>query len=139
MELLLWRWSTAVQVTSLVMIAVFFAVLGRSVRRAEVGWWVKAWVANLAALGVTVGYWVFQPPEPIDPVMRGSYMAAKTAFVVLFLLGAWAHVRPGAPLVGPVHLAAGGQPEAALRAADAAMYEAKPSRPSAQAATGFAS
>lgn len=107
MELLLWRWSTAVQVTSLVMIAVFFAVLGRSVRRAEVRWWVAAWVGNLAALGVTLGYWLFQPPDPLYPVMRGSYMAAKTAFVVLFLLGAWAHVRPGARLVRPVHLAAG--------------------------------
>ena len=38
-----WVWSTAVQMTSLLMIAVFFAVLSRSVRLAEVRIWVWAW------------------------------------------------------------------------------------------------
>ena len=50
MELLLWRWSTTAQITSELMIAVFFVVLARSVRRVEMRPWVQAWVANLAAL-----------------------------------------------------------------------------------------
>ena len=101
MELLLWRWSTAVQITSLVMIAVFFAVLGRSVGRSEVRWWVAAWLANLGALGVTVFYWVAQPPALLDVPLRASYIGAKTGFVVLLLLGAWVHVRPGARVPRP--------------------------------------
>lgn len=35
-QLLLWRWSTAVQVASLVMIAAFFAIFARMNRRADV-------------------------------------------------------------------------------------------------------
>jgi hypothetical protein len=38
----LWVWSTAVQTTSLLMIAVFFAVLARSVRLAPVRIWLGA-------------------------------------------------------------------------------------------------
>jgi len=62
MDLLLWRWSTAVQATSLVMITVFFGVLARSVPLAAVRWWVRAWACNLAALGVTLCFWYFEPP-----------------------------------------------------------------------------
>lgn len=54
MELLLWRWSTTAQIASALMIAVFFIVLTRSVRRSELQLWVNAWLANLAALAVTV-------------------------------------------------------------------------------------
>ena len=50
----LWVWSTAVQTSSLLMIAVFFAILSRSVRLAEVRIWVWAWACNLYALLVTV-------------------------------------------------------------------------------------
>jgi len=39
----LWVWSTAVQTTSLLMIAVFFAVLARSVRLVELRIRVWAW------------------------------------------------------------------------------------------------
>ena len=46
MELLLWRWSTSAQVTSAPLIAVFFVVLGRSMRRAELWPWVQPWIAN---------------------------------------------------------------------------------------------
>lgn len=67
----LWVWSTAVQMTSLLMIAVFFAVLSRSVRLAEVRIWVWAWLCNLCALVVTVAYWYFQ--QPIGPLIRAAY------------------------------------------------------------------
>ena len=49
-QLLLWQWSSAVQVTSLAMIAAFFALLARFNPRAELRWWTFAWLANLVAL-----------------------------------------------------------------------------------------
>ena len=42
MELLLWQWSTTAQTASALMIAIFFLVLARSVRRPEV----KAWLES---------------------------------------------------------------------------------------------
>jgi diguanylate cyclase (GGDEF)-like protein len=99
MELLLWRWSTAVQVTSAVMIAVFWVVLARSDPRAELRWWVRAWVANLIALSVTALYWSLEPPPFIVPLAFAIYLAGKTTFLLLLLQGAWALVRPGAVLI----------------------------------------
>jgi diguanylate cyclase (GGDEF)-like protein len=95
----LWVWSTAMQMTALLMIAVFFAVLARSVRLAEVRIWVRAWLCNLCALVVTVAYWYFQ--QPIGALIRASYMGGKAAFVLLLVQGAWALKKPGARLVPP--------------------------------------
>ncbi|MGH9320664.1 MAG: GGDEF domain-containing protein [Vicinamibacteria bacterium] len=89
MELLLWRWSTTVQLSSLAMIAIFFAVLARSVRAAELRWWVWACCANFGALSVALGFWYLRPPEWMLPGVRVLYMGAKTAFVLLLLEGAW--------------------------------------------------
>ena len=97
-QLLLWQWSSAVQVTSLAMIAVFFALLARIKPRAELRWWALAWLANLVALAVTLIYWYFQPAS-ILPVARGAYMAAKLTFVLLLIQGGWTMMRPGARLV----------------------------------------
>jgi diguanylate cyclase (GGDEF)-like protein len=100
MELLLWRWSTSVQVTSLVMIAVFFLMLGRSIRTAALRWWVRAWLLNVAALAITLFFWFFQPPTWVmHAVVAPIYMGAKTAFILLLLQGAWAMRRPGRPLI----------------------------------------
>jgi diguanylate cyclase (GGDEF)-like protein len=108
MELLIWRWSTVVQLTSLVMIAVFFAALTRSVQVARLGWWVLAWTSNLAALAVAVSFWFLQPESPLGVVLlRGLYMGAKTAFVVFLIQGAWALKRPGTQLVRTPAAAAG--------------------------------
>ena len=98
MELLLWRWSTAVQGTSLVLLTLFFVVMARSVHLAEVSWWAKAWACNLAALGATLFYWYFQPPPGLFPVVAAAYMLGKTAFVLLLMRGASALKRPGDPL-----------------------------------------
>ena len=87
-QLLLWRWSTAVQVTSMLMIAVFFAALSRSVHRAEVRLWLRAWLADLAALGLALGFWYFQPDARYHHYVFVLYLAAKTAFVLLMLQGA---------------------------------------------------
>jgi len=55
-QLLLWRWSTGVQVVSLAMIAAFFAIIARVNPRVEVTWWARAWIANFLALSVTLLY-----------------------------------------------------------------------------------
>jgi diguanylate cyclase (GGDEF)-like protein len=101
-ELLLWRWSVGVQWASLAMITVFFAALARSGGWEELRSWVLAWAADLVALGVSFVYWHFQPEGLLFNLTAAAYMAAKTAFVLLFLQGERALRRPGAP---PVPLA----------------------------------
>lgn len=92
MDLILWRWSTLVQLTSLVMVSAFFMVLARSVRRAEVRWWVMAWLANVISLSVTVSFWFIQPARMTW--FLGAYCAFKIAFVLWLLQGAWVVGRP---------------------------------------------
>ncbi|MGH9418916.1 MAG: hypothetical protein ACRD3J_02990, partial [Thermoanaerobaculia bacterium] len=101
MELILWRWSTTAQITSGLMIAVFFIVLARSVRRVEVRPWVFAWLANLGALAVTSIFWLAQPSSQIAfKAIIAGYVFWKTLFVVLLAAGAWTFVRrrPGVVL-----------------------------------------
>ena len=93
-QLLLWRWSTIVQMASLAMAAGFFALLARSTRRAELRTWSWAWFANFLALAVSATFWVFQPPQLLLPVVRGLYFAAKASFVILLIEGAWKMARP---------------------------------------------
>lgn len=93
-QLLLWRWSTIVQVSSLAMVAAFFAVLSRASPRVELRWWTRAWAANLIALLVTSVYWLYRY-EPLYPLIRAAYFGGKTAFVLLLAQGAWLMVRPG--------------------------------------------
>jgi diguanylate cyclase (GGDEF)-like protein len=109
MELLLWRWSVGVQWASLAMITVFFLVLERSLRLAELRSWVGAWFANLLALGITVVYWNWRPSGGTFRLISAGYLGAKAAFGVLLILGALqigrkdrAATRP--ILVGPVVL-----------------------------------
>jgi diguanylate cyclase (GGDEF)-like protein len=91
MEVLLYRWSTLAQIASSLTIAVFFAVLARSVRRRELAPWVRAWFANGLALAVTVGFWFAQPSSRIGFAFSiWGYIAAKTTFVLLLASGALA-------------------------------------------------
>ena len=105
MELLLWRWSTAVQATSLVMITVFFMLLARSVRLAAAWWWLRAWGCNLAALGVTLFFWYVQAGAGMFPLVASTYIGAKTAFVLFLIHGGWTLKRPGDWLVRPRYAA----------------------------------
>lgn len=87
-ELLLWRWSTSVQITSDLIIAVFFVVLARSVGRAELRTWVGAWLANLGALAITIAFWLLQPRAPlVFAVICALYIFCKTMFIVLLTVG----------------------------------------------------
>jgi len=96
MELLLWRWSTAAQITSALMIAVFFYVLGRSVRRIELRPSVNAWLVNLGALAVTLIFWLAQPDSQLAwLVLRAGYLFCKTMFVLLLVLGTFRFAKWG--------------------------------------------
>jgi hypothetical protein len=94
MDLVLWRWSTVVQLTSLLMVAGFFLVLARTSRRFEVRAWVLAWLANAIALGITAYFWLVQPARGFG-WLTGGYMGFKIAFVLWLLQGAWAVGGPG--------------------------------------------
>ena len=97
MELLLWRWSTTAQVASALLIAVFFAVLGRSMRRAELRPWIQAWLANLGALVVTIVFWFARPPARLQlGTLIWGYFFFKTLFAVLLAWGAWRVIWPHA-------------------------------------------
>jgi diguanylate cyclase (GGDEF)-like protein len=93
-ELLLWRWSTLVQVSSLAMVAAFFWLLARANPRPELRWWSRAWAANLVALLFTSLYWLLQF-EPMYPLIRIGYFGGKTAFALMLAQGAWTMIRNG--------------------------------------------
>lgn len=106
MELLLWRWSTAAQLASAVMMAVFFLVLARSVRRAELQPWAAAWLLNVVALLIPIAFWFLRPEaQVIFLAMRWGYFLSKTLFLALLVIGAHGFVggglsvRPGARLL----------------------------------------
>lgn len=96
-QLLLWRWSTLVQMSSLAMIAAFFALLSRTNRRAELKWWARAWAFNLLAIVFTSLFWVTQSAALL-PVVTAGYVAGKSAFTLMLMQGAWAMIRPAGRL-----------------------------------------
>ena len=105
-QLLLWRWSTNVQLTSLAMATAFFALLAANTRRTELRTWARAWFANFLALIATAIYWVMQPMDlfaSIAPV----YLATKATFVLLLIEGAWMMMVPGGRLYSSRLLSAG--------------------------------
>lgn len=81
------------------MIAVFFTALARALPTAVARTWRAAWLANVAALGVTIIFWYVQPGPPLISVVRGAYLFAKTSFALLMLEGAWVAHRPGRALI----------------------------------------
>ena len=96
-QLLLWRWSTNVQLASLAMATAFFALLAANTRRGELRTWARAWFANFLALVVTAIYWVMQPLD-LFAVIAPVYLATKMTFALLLVEGAWMMMHPGARL-----------------------------------------
>lgn len=89
MDLQLWRWSTAVQLSSAFLIALFFVLLTRSTRRVELRLLVCAWIANFCALGTTLVFWF--PAARTDALLvliRYPYIFFKSAFILLIIAGA---------------------------------------------------
>ncbi|MCU0647377.1 MAG: GGDEF domain-containing protein [Gemmatimonadaceae bacterium] len=96
-DLALWRWNTALQLVSALIIAVFFVVFARDVRSAEVRAWSHAWLANLGAILITDVYWFLQPADANAALLRGLYVAGKTLFVLLMVEGIWIVRHRAAP------------------------------------------
>lgn len=93
MDLVLYRLNISGLTVSSVLIALFFAVLWRSNRRAELRWWTYGWLANVAALVVTSAFWYFEPPASTFGLVFAFYLAAKSAYV-------WLHVRGAYEFIG---------------------------------------
>jgi len=96
-QLLLWRWSTIVQLSSVTMAAAFFALLARTNRRPELTWWARAWAFNLLAIFVTSLFWALQSDAWL-PIVSLLYVGGKSAFTLLLMQGGWAMIRPGGRL-----------------------------------------
>ena len=98
MDLLLYQLNISGLTVTTVMIALFFAVLRRSVRRSEMRWWLYGWLANVAALVITSAFWYFQPPAQFFGAIFAVYLAAKLAYVWLLTRGSldFCGRRPGA-------------------------------------------
>lgn len=75
-QLLLWRRSTLVQVSSLAMVAAFFALLARTNRGPELKWWARAWAFNLLAILFTSLFWVTQSAALL-PVVAAVYVSSS--------------------------------------------------------------
>ena len=89
MDVQLWRWSTAVQVLSALLIALFFLVLSRSTQRAELRVWVFAWCANFLAMSATMVHWLRAPQsDALLIAVRFPYVLFKATFVFLLIVGA---------------------------------------------------
>ena len=115
-QLLLWRWSTIFQLTSLAMATAFFALLARASRRNELRSWTRAWFANFLALSVTSVSSVLLPAS-LFPLVSVLYLAAKAVFVLLLIEGAWLMMRPHQRLYQPRHIAVGVMAYAVIGAA----------------------
>jgi hypothetical protein len=87
-ELFLYQLSIWGLALTALMIAVFFLVLSRSNPRAEMRWWTAAWFANVAAMTITLIFWLTQPPASVHPFMFAAYLGAKNVYVWLLLRGA---------------------------------------------------
>ena len=87
-ELFLYQLSIWGLALTALMIAVFFLVLSRSNPRAEMRWWTAAWFANVAAMTITLIFWLTQPPASVHPFMFAVYLGAKNVYVWLLLRGA---------------------------------------------------
>jgi diguanylate cyclase (GGDEF)-like protein len=104
-------WGLAL--TSL-MIAVFFLVLRRTNPRAEMRWWTNGWIANVAAMVITLVFWLMQPPAGVHPYVFAVYMAAKCTYVWLLWRGAlefrswrprWIEARTMVPVIIAISVA----------------------------------
>ncbi len=97
--------SVAVQFGIVVLVAVFYLVLSRSVRLEEAQVWSAAWVANAVALAGVLVVSLMHPPDPWARVALGAYALGKTLFAVLLLVGARYHQLPASVPERPVGVA----------------------------------
>jgi diguanylate cyclase (GGDEF)-like protein len=89
------RLSVVVQFVAVVVCALFFLALSRSIRLTQVRLWAMAWWANALSLSSVFMLVSFSSP-PVPP--RAAllfYAAGKTAYALLMVAGTRHHLRPG--------------------------------------------
>ncbi|MCU0305891.1 MAG: diguanylate cyclase [Thermoanaerobaculales bacterium] len=98
--------SIAVQFTVVTTLLVYFLLLRGMVRLEEVRVWSAAWFADAVALAAVLSSSVFGAAVLPLRLSLVLYLAGKTAFAVLMVMGARNHLRPGvAPPARPIPLA----------------------------------
>jgi diguanylate cyclase (GGDEF)-like protein len=102
-DLVLYRLNISGLTASSVLIALFFAVLWRSNRRAELRWWTYGWAANVVALLITSAFWYFEPRQSMFGPVFAAYLTAKSVYV-------WLHVRGAYEFLGRRPRLADGKP-----------------------------
>ena len=89
MDVQLWRFGTTVQLSSALLIALFFFVLMRTTRRSELTVWVAAWLAHLVALSLALVYGITRHADDWTLTgMRFPFLALECAFVAMLAAGA---------------------------------------------------
>ena len=104
MDLVLYRLNISGLTASSVLIALFFAVLWRSNRRAELRWWTYGWAANVVALLMTSAFWYFEPRQSSFGPLFALYLAAKSVYVWLHVRGAYEFLGRRPRLVAGRHI-----------------------------------
>jgi diguanylate cyclase (GGDEF)-like protein len=89
MDAQLWRWSTIAQVSTALLLALFFFVLMRTTRYGGLRIWVAAWLAHVAALTVALLHSasVQAALSPL-PATRFVFLVFECVFVSLLAVGA---------------------------------------------------
>jgi diguanylate cyclase (GGDEF)-like protein len=103
-DLALYRQNVSGLTISSVLIALFFAVLWRSNRRAELRWWTYGWTANVGALMITSAFWYFEPPARVFGLVFSAYLAAKCVYVWLHVRGAYEFLGRRPPFIHARHI-----------------------------------
>jgi len=89
------RWAVGVQLATVSLLAAFFVALARTIRLQEVRVWAVAWTANAVSLVAAFGATSVELPLWLLRVAGVVYVAGKTAYVVLLIVGARSHLQPG--------------------------------------------
>lgn len=92
---ILQRFSVVFQLAVVVLLAVFFAVLARSVRLQEVRLWAMTWIADALALTAVLIFTFLSPDTLYQRLALIGFLIGKTGFVILLVSGARHHLRPG--------------------------------------------
>jgi diguanylate cyclase (GGDEF)-like protein len=95
------KWSVAAQFGIVCILAVFFAVLARTVKLEEVRLWTAAWLADAVALGSVFAAAFLRSAVPLGRSWLVLYAGAKTAYALLLILGTRHHLEPGVDLPVP--------------------------------------
>ncbi|NWG00294.1 MAG: GGDEF domain-containing protein [Thermoanaerobaculaceae bacterium] len=89
------RLAVAAQLVVVLLCALFFLVLSRSIQLRQVRLWAIAWWADAAALSAVFAFVFVEPPLLPPRLGMLLYTAGKTVYALLIVAGARHHLRPG--------------------------------------------